>query len=62
MAYKFGRHSYISTSISSINNSSNASNYVEYANQAEINRTASQEGAFGSIYYSCKYLYMRNAN
>ena len=62
VAYKFGRHSYISTSISSINNSSNASNYVEYANQAEINRTASQEGAFGSIYYSCKYLYMRNAN
>ena len=59
---KFGRHVYISTSISSINNSSNANQYVEYANQAEINRTSSLDGAFGSIYYSCKYLYMRNAN
>ena len=59
---KFGRHVYISTSISSITKSSDANTYVEYANQAEINRNSSLDGAFGSIYYSCKYLYMRNAN
>ncbi|MDO4511709.1 MAG: family 10 glycosylhydrolase, partial [Bacteroidales bacterium] len=59
---KFGRHVYISTSISSIKTTSTANDYVEYANQAEINRTSSLDGAFGSIYYSCKYLYMRNPN
>ncbi len=59
---KFGRHVYISTSISSIKNTSDANQYVEYANQAEINRNSSLDGAFGSIYYSCKYLYMRNKN
>ena len=59
---KFGRHVYISTSISSMKVGSDANDYVEYANQAEINRTSSLDGAFGSIYYSCKYLYMRNPN
>ncbi len=59
---KFGRHVYISTSISSIKSTSDANQYVEYANQAEINRNSSLDGAFGSIYYSCKYLYMRNKN
>ena len=35
----------------------NANTYEEYANEIELNRTSSLDGAPGSIFYSCKYLY-----
>lgn len=35
----------------------NSGSYEEYANQVRINRNASVDGAPGSIFYSCKYLY-----
>ena len=57
VAAKFGRHAYISSSISSMSSSSTAANYVEYANQVQLNRDKSVDGNFGSIFFSCKYLY-----
>ena len=35
----------------------NSTSYSEFANEIEINRTSSLDGAPGSIFYSCKYLY-----
>lgn len=62
VAAQFNRHAYISSSISSLTSSSTAANYAEYANQVELNRTTSPDGNFGSIFYSCKYLYTLNKN
>ncbi len=59
---QFGRHAYISSSISGMTSSSSASDYVEYANQVQLNRDESTDGNFGSIFYSCKYLYEINNN
>ena len=62
VAAKFNRHAYISSSISSLNSSSTSSTYSEYANHVQINRDNSVDGNFGSIFYSCKYLYAVNSN
>ena len=61
VANKFGRQVYISSSISSLNNSSNEVQYKEYANEVELNRTSSLDGNPGAIFYSCKYLYALNS-
>ena len=62
VANKFGRHVYISSSISSITNTSSEVQYKEYADEVELNRTSSQDGNPGAIFYSCKYLYALNSN
>ena len=62
VAAKFNRHAYISSSISSLNSSSTSSTYSEYANHVQINRDNSVDGNFGSIFYSCRYLYAVNTN
>ncbi|MGM9869261.1 MAG: family 10 glycosylhydrolase [Sodaliphilus sp.] len=62
VAAKFNRHAYISSSISSLSSSSTSSTYAEYANHVQINRDNSVDGNFGSIFYSCKYLYAVNTN
>ncbi len=62
VAAKFGRQVFISSSISSITNSSTEVQYKEYADEVELNRTSSQDGAPGAIFYSCKYLYALNSN
>lgn len=46
-------NSLISLKASGPNNTS----FSEYANEIELNRTSSLNGAPGSIFYSCKYLY-----
>lgn len=61
VANKFGRQVYISSSISSLNNSSGEVQYKEYANEVELNRTSSLDDCPGSIFYSCKYLYTLNS-
>jgi len=61
VAAKFGRHVYISSSISSLSAKSTTSDYTEYSNQVELNRTSSEDGNPGAIFYSCKYLYRMNA-
>ena len=60
VAAKFGRQVFISSSISSITNSSGDVQYKEYANEVELNRTSSLDGNPGAIFYSCKYLYALN--
>lgn len=35
----------------------NSTSYEEFANQIRLNRSSSLDGAPGSIFYSCKYLY-----
>ena len=62
VAAKFGRQVYISSSISSITNSSTDVQYKEYADEVELNRTSSMDGNPGAIFYSCKYLYAYNSN
>ncbi len=62
VANKFGRQVYISSSISSITNTSNEVQYKEYADEVELNRTSSQDGNPGAIFYSCKYLYALSSN
>jgi len=62
VAAKFGRQVFISSSISSITNSSTSVQYKEYADEVELNRTSSQDGNPGAIFYSCKYLYALNSN
>ena len=62
MADHFGRHVYISSSISGLNSSSTAVQYKEYADEVEFNRTSSLDGSPGCIFYSCKYLYALNSN
>ena len=74
VAKKFGRHMYVSHSISELSiNSKGSLNpepsmtstsdfiYDEFANQVELMRTTNEDGACGSIYYSCKYLYRMGA-
>ena len=74
VAQKMGRHMYVSHSISELRATSIGSEnptpgmtyntaylYDEYANQVELMRTTNEDGAYGSIYYSCKYLYNLNA-
>ena len=61
IAHHFGRQVYISSSISGINNSSGETQYKEYANEVEFNRTSSVDGCPGAIFYSCKYLYAYNS-
>ena len=61
VANKFGRQVYISSSISSLNNSSGEVQYKEYANEVELNRTSSLDNSPGAIFYSCKYLYTLNS-
>ena len=61
IAAHFGRHVYISSSISGLTNNSNEVQYKEYADEVEFNRTSSVDGNPGSIFYSCKYLYTLNS-
>ena len=61
IAHHFGRQVYISSSISGITNSSGETQYKEYANEVEFNRTSSVDGNPGAIFYSCKYLYAYNS-
>ena len=62
VAAKFGRQVFISSSISSITNTSTAVQFKEYADEVELNRTSSLDGNPGAIFYSCKYLYALNRN
>ncbi|MBQ6080785.1 MAG: family 10 glycosylhydrolase [Muribaculaceae bacterium] len=62
IAEHFGRHVYISSSISGLTSSSTAVQYKEYADEVEFNRTSSLDGNPGAIFYSCKYLYALNSN
>mgnify|MGYP004443257313 CR=1 FL=1 len=75
MAQHFGRHMYVSHSISSLKRDSkgtaepeplspynNQYLYDEYANEIEYTRTTNLDGAPGSIFYSCKYLYNLGAS
>ena len=62
VAAKFGRQVYISSSISGLTASSGETQYKEYADEVELNRTSSQDGNPGAIFYSCKYLYALNSN
>lgn len=68
VAHQFGRHMFVSHSISSLKSSSygsdnpepsmTASNdYDEYANEVELMRTTNEDGAMGSIFYSTRYIY-----
>ena len=68
VAQKFGRHMYVSHSISELKRDSygslnpepsmtSSTPYDEFANQVELNRTSNLDGAFGSIFYSTKYIY-----
>ena len=70
VAKKFGRHMFVSHSISEITSSSKGSEnpepsmtylsgyiFDEFANEVELMRTTNEDGAYGSIFYSCKYLY-----
>ncbi|MBR1935823.1 MAG: family 10 glycosylhydrolase [Muribaculaceae bacterium] len=61
MAQHFGRHVFISQSISSLNADSDENAHREYVNEVELTRTSNLDGAPGSIFYSCHYLY-RTAN
>ena len=62
IAEHFGRHVYISSSISGLTSSSTSVHYKEYADEVEFNRTSSVDGNPGAIFYSCKYLYALNSN
>ncbi|MBR1803759.1 MAG: family 10 glycosylhydrolase [Muribaculaceae bacterium] len=74
VAKKFGRHMFVSHSISELNSKSKGSEnpepgmtylsdyiYDEFANEVELMRTTNEDGAMGSIFYSCKYLYRMGA-
>ncbi len=79
VANKFGRHLYVSHSISSLTSSSKApaesgientkmrasgpnnNKFSEFADQIRLNRSSSQDGNFGSIFYSTKYIYNINS-
>lgn len=62
IAAHFGRHVFISSSISGLTSSSTAVQYKEYADEVEFNRTSSLDDCPGAIFYSCKYLYALNSN
>ena len=53
----FDRQLFVSSSISSMSSTSSEADHEEYANEVELNRTTSYDGAPGAIFYSCKYLY-----
>ena len=53
----FDRQLFVSSSISSMGSTSTELDHEEYANEVELNRTTSYDGAPGAIFYSCKYLY-----
>lgn len=74
MAKTFNRHMFVSHSISSLTKTSKGTAnpqpmsaynqdylYDEFANEVEITRTTNLDGAAGSIFYSCKYLYNMGA-
>jgi len=56
----FDRQLFVSSSISGMSSTSTELDHEEYANEVELNRTTSFDGAPGSIFYSCKYLYRTN--
>ena len=62
VAAHFGRQVYISSYIAGLTSSSTEVQYKEYADEVELNRTSSQDGYPGAIFYSCKYLYAINDN
>ena len=62
VAAKFGRHVFISSSISSLTASSTEVQFKEYADEVELNRTSSLDGNPGAIFYSCKYIYALGRN
>ena len=62
IADHFGRHVFISSSISGLTSTSTEVQYKEYANEVEFNRTSSVDNSPGAIFYSCKYLYALNNN
>lgn len=49
VAHKFGRHCYVSSSLSYLT----TSNASEYVNQINLNRASALEGAPGMVFYSC---------
>ena len=74
VAEKFGRHVYISHSITSLTGASQGENapaldasgpnntsYDEFVTEVEMNRSTNYQDAPGSIYYSAKYLYALGA-
>ena len=74
VAKKFGRHMFVSHSISELTSTSKGSPnpepgmvypsgyiYDEFSNEVELMRNTNEDGAMGSIYYSCKYLYRMSA-
>ncbi len=52
----FGRHYYASHSVSYLESADTQSNWAEMAKQVNYNRQYTENGAFGSIYYSTKNL------
>ena len=73
VARQFGRHMFVSHSISGLKSNSygsqnpepamtSSNDYDEYANQVELMRTTNEDGAMGSIYYSTKYIYNLGAD
>ena len=57
VAKKFGRHVYISHSISDITSNATQGLLNEYVDEVEMTRETNLQDAPGSIFYSCKYLY-----
>ena len=68
VAKQFGRHMFVSHSISNLRQNSygsanpepsmtSSNDYDEFANQVELMRSTNEDGAMGSIYYSTKYIY-----
>ncbi|MBO6251690.1 MAG: family 10 glycosylhydrolase [Muribaculaceae bacterium] len=57
VAEKFGRHVFISHSISDITSNATAGLLNEYIDEVELTRDTNKQNAPGSIFYSCKYLY-----
>ena len=73
VAHQFGRHMFVSHSISNLKRSSygssnpepsmtSSNDYDEFANQVELMRSTNQDGAMGSIYYSTRYIYNLGAD
>lgn len=58
----FDRQLFVSNSISGLSRTSTELDHEEYANEVELNRTTSFDGAPGAIFYSCKYLYRTGNN
>lgn len=62
VAHKFGRHVYISHSISNLTATSGESTLRKFLDEVNLNRTSNLDAAPGSIFYSCKYLYRTGAD